>query len=96
MGKTKTRPWDAAEYLTTQKEMAAYLEAALEEGDASLFAAALGDIARAKGMTEIARQTGLGRESLYKALSPEGNPEFSTVLKVVESLGLKLHATART
>ena len=95
MAKTKTRPWDAAEHLKSDKDMAAYLEAALEEGDAALFTAALGDIARAKGMTEIARVTGLGRESLYKALSPEGNPEFATVLKVVQSLGLKLHATAR-
>jgi probable addiction module antidote protein len=92
--KTKTRPWDAAEYLKTEEDMAAYLEAALEEGDAALFAAALGDIARAKGMTQIAREAGLGRESLYKALSPEGNPEFATVLKVIRSLGLKLHAKA--
>lgn len=91
---TKTRPWDAAEYLESDEDMAAYLEAALEEGDASLVAAALGDIARAKGMTQIAEETGLGRESLYKALSPEGNPEFATVLKVVRSLGLKLHAKA--
>lgn len=91
---TKTRPWDAAEYLESEEDMAAYLEAALEEGDASLVAAALGDIARAKGMTLIAKETGLGRESLYKALSPEGNPEFATVLKVVRSLGLKLHAKA--
>ncbi len=92
--KTKTRPWDAAEYLKSEEDMAAYLEAALEEGDASLFSAALGDIARAKGMTQIAREAGLGRESLYKALSPEGNPEFATVLKVMRSLGLKLHAKA--
>lgn len=90
--KTNTRPWDAAEHLETEEDMAAYLEAALEEGDASLVAAALGDIARAKGMTWIAKETGLGRESLYKALSPEGNPEFATVLKVVRSLGLRLHA----
>jgi probable addiction module antidote protein len=74
--------------------MVAYLEAALVEGDASLVAAALGDIARAKGMGEVARDTGLGRESLYKALSPEGNPEFATILKVVRSLGLSLHAKA--
>jgi len=74
--------------------MAAYLEAALDEGDAALAAAALGDIARASGMTAVARETGLGRESLYKALSPEGNPEFATVLKVLHSLGLKLHASA--
>ena len=92
--RTKTLPWDAAEHLETEEDMAAYLEAALEEGDASLVAAALGDIARAKGMTEIARQTGLGRESLYKALSPEGNPELATILKVVRALGLSLHAKA--
>lgn len=94
MGKTQIRTWDAAEYLETEDDMAAYLEAALEEGDAALFTAALGDIARAKGMTEIASKTGLGRESLYKALTADGNPEFATVLKVVQSLGLKLHATA--
>jgi probable addiction module antidote protein len=94
MAKTPTRPWDAAEHLETDEDMVAYLEAALESGDASLVAAALGDIARAKGMTEIAREAGLGRESLYKALSPEGNPEFATVLKVVRALGLKLHAKA--
>ena len=94
MAKTKTRPWDAAEHLETTEDMAAYLEAALDEGDPSLIAAVLGDIARAKGMTAIAREAGLGRESLYKALSTEGNPEFATVLKVVRALGLKLHATA--
>ena len=94
MAKTNTRPWEAAEHLETEEDMAAYLEAALAEDDASLVAAALGDIARAKGMAEIARETGLGRESLYKALSPGGNPEFSTVLEVVRSLGLRLHAKA--
>ena len=73
--------------------MAAYLEAALEEGDASLFSSALGDIARVKGMSQLARETGLGRERLYKALSPSGNPEFSTILRVVSALGLQLHAT---
>jgi probable addiction module antidote protein len=90
----ETRPWDAAEHLETEEDMVAYLEAALVEGDASLVAAALGDIARAKGMSEVARDTGLGRESLYKALSPDGNPEFATILKVVRSLGLSLHAKA--
>ncbi|MFA7238104.1 MAG: addiction module antidote protein [Phycisphaeraceae bacterium] len=90
--KIKTRIWDVTEHLRTEADMAAYLEAALEQGDPSLVTAALGDIARAKGMTEIARLTGLGRESLYKALSPDGRPEFATVLKVVKSLGLKLHA----
>jgi probable addiction module antidote protein len=93
MAKIETRPWDPAEHLETEEDMAAYLEAALEDGDAALIAAALGDIARAKGMTQIARETGLGRESLYKALSPEGNPELATVLKVVRALGLRLHAT---
>ena len=92
-GTTRTRLWDVAQHLDTEHDMAAYLEAALEEGDARLVAAALGDIARAKGMTEIARSTGLGRESLYKALSPDGNPELATVLKVLGALGLRLHAT---
>ncbi len=89
----KTRTWDPAEHLETEEDIAAYLEAAFEEGDPALVAAALGDIARAKGMAQIARDTGLGRESLYKALSPEGNPEFATIMKVVSALGLKLHAT---
>jgi probable addiction module antidote protein len=92
MTKTKTLAWDPAEHLDTEADMAAYLEAALEEGDAALVAAALGDIARAKGMTQLARDTGLGRESLYKALSASGNPEFATVMKVIAALGLKLHA----
>ena len=92
MKKKITKRWDAAEYLETEEDMAAYLEAALEENDPTLVAAALGDITRAKGMTQIAKKAGLGRESLYKALSPDGNPEFSTVLKVVTALGLQLHA----
>ncbi|MEN6625155.1 MAG: addiction module antidote protein [Candidatus Sumerlaeia bacterium] len=94
MAKTKTKRWDPAEHLESEADMAAYLEAALEHGDASLVAAALGDIARARGMAQIARETGLGRESLYKALSPDGNPEFDTILKVVRALGLRLHADA--
>jgi len=92
MPQTKTRIWDPAEHLVTNEDMAAYLEAALQEGDPALIAAALGDIARAKGMSQIARDAGLGRESLYKALSPEGNPEFATIMKVVGALGLQLHA----
>ena len=92
MAKTKTTPWDPAEHLGTDEDIAAYLEAAFEEGDPALVAAALGDIARAKGMTQLARETGLGRESLYKALSPSGNPEFATIMKVISALGLKLHA----
>ncbi len=93
MAKTTTQSWDVTHYLETEEDMAAYLDAALEEDDPALLAAALGDIARAKGMSEIARETGLGRESLYKALSAEGNPEFGTVLKVVHSLGLRLRVT---
>ena len=92
--KTETRPWDVAEHLKTEEDIAAYLEAVLEDGDSALISAALGDIARARGMTEIAREAGLGRESLYKALSPEGNPEFATVLKVLRALGLTLHVKA--
>lgn len=95
MPRTVTSRWDPAEHLTTAKDMAAYLEAALEEGDSALVAAALGDIARAKGMSQVARSSGLGRESLYKALSPGGNPEFATILKVIAALGLSLHATPR-
>jgi len=94
MKKEKVSSWDAAEFLESEEDMASYLEAALEANDPSLIAAALGDIARAKGMSQIAKQTGLGRESLYKALSPEGNPEFSTILKVINALGLQLHAVS--
>ncbi len=90
MAKTETRPWDITESLDSNARIAAYLEAVLEDGDPALIVAALGDIARAKGMTEIARDAGLGRQSLYKALSPGGNPEFATVLKVIQSLGLRL------
>jgi len=94
MAKTKTRRWDAVDHLKTKADIVAYLEAALEDGDPALFTAALGDVARATGMTALARETGMGRESLYKALSADGNPEFATVLKIIRSLGLQLHATA--
>jgi len=93
-GKTKTYPWDAATYLQSDEAIAAYLDAALDEDDPALLATALGDVARAKGMTHVARETGLGRESLYKALSSNGNPEFATIQKVVRSLGLKLRISA--
>jgi|SRR5664280_561650 len=96
MKKTTTTRYDVAEHLRTPEEMAAYLEACFEESDsdASLIAKALGDIARAKGMTQVARDAGLSRESLYKALSGERSPGFDTILKVVNALGLKLHAKA--
>ena len=86
-----TRPWDAAAHLATEADIVAYLDAALEDGDPAVIVAALGDIARSSGMAQIARKTGLGRESLYKALSADGNPEFATILKVVDPLGLRLH-----
>ena len=91
-----TSRYDVAEHLRTPKEMAAYLEACLEEagGDAAFISKALGDIARAKGMAQVARDAGLSRESLYKALSGERTPGFDTILKVIEALGLKLHAKA--
>lgn len=96
MAKTKTSRYDVAEHLRTPEEMAAYLEACLEEakGDATFIAKALGDIARAKGMSQVAREAGLSRESLYKALSGERTPGFDTILKVIGALGLKLHAEA--
>ena len=93
---TKTSDYDVAEHLRTPEEMAAYLDAWLEEAadDVSGIARALGDIARAKGMSEVARDAGLSRESLYRALSAEGNPSFATVLKVARALGVRLHAQA--
>ncbi len=94
MGSVKLRKWDSAEHLKTDEDMVQYLQACLDEAgdDAAFIAKALGTIARAKGMTQLARDTGLGRESLYKALSGEGNPSFATILKVMAALGIKLHA----
>jgi probable addiction module antidote protein len=96
MVKTNTSKYDVAEHLRTPEEMAAYLDACLEEanGDAAFIAKALGEIARAKGMSQVARDAGLSRESLYKALSGERIPGFDTILKVLGALGLKLHAEA--
>jgi probable addiction module antidote protein len=96
VAKTKTTPYDVAEHLRTPEEMAAYLDAWLNEApdDTAGIAKALGNIARAKGMTQVARDAGLSRESLYRALSADGNPSFSTVLKVARALGVKLHAEA--
>lgn len=94
MGKPKLRKWDVVEHLKSDEDIACYLDACLEEdpGDGSLIRAALGDIARAKGMSQLARDTGLAREGLYKALSPDGNPEFATIMKVIRALGIRLHA----
>jgi len=94
MARTATTRYDVAEHLRTPEEMAAYLEACMEEahGDAAFVARALGNISRAKGMSQVARDAGLSRESLYKALSGERSPSFDTILKVVGALGLKLHA----
>ncbi len=98
MAKTKTTKFDVTEHLQTPEDMAAYLEASIEEanGDATFIAKALGDIARAKGMTQVARDAGLSRESLYKALSGERSPGFDTILKVTQALGLKFHAEPAT
>ena len=89
-----TSPWDAADSLETKEDIAAYLDAVLEDGDTDLLKAALGDIARARGMTEIAQAAGLGCANPYKDLSPEGNPEFATVARVLEALGLRLSVAA--
>ncbi|VBB46550.1 conserved hypothetical protein [uncultured Desulfatiglans sp.] len=94
MPKTKTTRYDVAEHLRTPEETAAYLEACFEEanGDAAFIAKALGDVARAKGMSQVAKDAGLSRESLYKALSGERTPTFDTILKVIGALGLRIHA----
>jgi probable addiction module antidote protein len=86
----KTTRWDTAETLKTKEEIATYLDAVLEDGDPELLKLALGNVARSKGMTEIAREAGLRQTSLYRALSPEGNPEFTTVAGVLKALGLRL------
>lgn len=87
----KTKKYETAAHLKSDRDVVAYLEAALDEGDAGLLAAALGDVARARGMTKLAKETGLGRESLYKALSVDGRPELHTVIKVLSALNIRLH-----
>jgi len=89
----KIRKWDIAEHLKTDEDIMLYLDEIIAENDAPLLMAALGDVARAKGMTNIARETGLGRESLYKSLSADGNPSFATVQKVMTGLGLKFNVS---
>jgi len=93
MGKLKLSKWDVVDHLKTDEDMALYLDACIEDdaGDGSLIRTALGDIARARGMTQLAKDTGLAREGLYKALSADGNPEFATVMKVIKALGLRMH-----
>jgi probable addiction module antidote protein len=90
---SKLTKWDSASYLKTDEDIAAYLSACFEEAgdDAAFITHALGVVAKAKGMTQLAKQTGLGRESLYKALSGEGNPSFATILKVMRALGVQIH-----
>ena len=92
----KTFTWDVTEHLDTPEAIAEYLVAAFEDGDPKLVTAAIGDVARARGMTDLARETGLSRESLYRSLSEDGNPAFSTVLKVLHALGVHLEAKPRT
>jgi|SRR3990172_4483191 len=92
----RLKKWDSAEHLKTEEDIARYWEACLEEGgdDPAFITGALGTIARARGMSDLARKTGLTREGLYKALAPDGNPEFSTVMKVIRALGLRLRGAA--
>lgn len=90
--KTKTTEWNVVDHLKTRAEREAYLNAAFEDGDAAVIAAALGDVARAEGMSKVARKSGMGRESLYKALSPDGNPALATILKVLKAVDLNLRA----
>lgn len=90
MSKIKTRPFDVSNYLNDEADIAAYLQVAIEDGDPALLAAALGDIARARGMTQLARDTGLSRESLYKSLSGERAPSSDTLFKVIHAMGFKL------
>jgi probable addiction module antidote protein len=89
----KTRQWDVAEHLDSPDAIAAYLDAAMEDGDVQLITAALGDVARARGMTQLAKDTGLSRESLYRSLSPEGSPEFATVVRVLDAFGVRLRTS---
>ncbi|MYM94417.1 addiction module antidote protein [Duganella vulcania] len=98
MVELKLKKWDSAEHLQTKEDMALYFEVCLEEAgdDVAFIAKALGNIARAYGMTQLANETGMGRESLYKALSADGNPSFATILKVVRALGLKFHVGVLT
>lgn len=90
MARIETKPWDAAEFIKTPEDVAFYLEAVFEDGGASEIADALGIVARSKGMAQIAQKTGRSRESLYRALSAEGNPTLSTLVEVLEALGLRL------
>jgi probable addiction module antidote protein len=92
----ETTRWDAVEHLDSPEAIAAYIDAAMEDGDPALISAVLGDVARAIGMTQIAKDTGMSRESLYRALSEEGRPEFATVAKVMKALGLRLSAVPAT
>jgi len=90
--KDKTKAWDLAEHIDTEEAVIAYIEAAFEDGDPAVITAVLGTVAKSKGMTEIAKKTGLSRESLYKSLAENGNPSFATIMKVLSSLGIRLEA----
>jgi probable addiction module antidote protein len=94
--KLRTRKFDIAHYLKTERDVVGYLEAAFEDGHPLVIAAALGDVARARGMSTIARKAGLSRESLYKALAPDGNPRLSTILSVLSALGLTLRVESES
>jgi probable addiction module antidote protein len=90
----RTPTWDPARYLETERDVAEFIDAVLDDGDPAVIAEAIGVVARARGMSQLARETGLSREGLYRALNREGNPEFATVVKVLAALGVRLRATA--
>ena len=94
MAALKTIPWKSEDRLETAEDIVAYLEAVFEDGDPALIAHALGVVARARGMSALARETGLGRQNLYKALSVDGNPTFATVLEIIRAMGLKITVAA--
>lgn len=95
MAKTKTKPFDSADYLDSPEAIAEYLTEAFETGDSEFIAMAIGTIARAQGMTSVAKDAGLSRENLYRALGSDGKPEFGTVMKVLNALGIQLFAKAK-
>jgi probable addiction module antidote protein len=96
MSKLEIERYDAADYLNDEENVLAYLNAALDDGHPDVVAQAIGNVARARGMSKIAKQCGLGRESLYKSLSDKGNPEFRTVVSVLRAMGIRLRAEAAT
>jgi len=95
MGNVKTTTWDLSDHINTKRDVIAYLQAALDENDTALLFSVIGDVARSKGMAQIARDLNLNRESLYRSLAEDGNPSFSTVVKVLDNLGMRLNVSEK-